>query len=105
MFFLIDGRAFAVFESRSREFMPCNGQRAKVHTCVLFLQVKDMQTDLQDGLLLIDLLNRLHPKAIERYNKRPTGKLHCIENLGLALKFCTNQNIKLVNIGRIILYI
>ena len=61
-----------------------------------------MQTDLQDGLLLVDLLNRLHPKAIERYNKRPTGKLHCIENLGLALKFCTNQNIKLVNIGKII---
>jgi len=60
-----------------------------------------METDLQDGLLLIDLLNKLaqNPKAIERYNKSPRGKLVCIENLGLALRFCTNQNIKLVNIG------
>ena len=65
-------------------------------------QAKDMQTDLQDGLLLIDLLNKLalNPKAIERFNKNPRGKLQCIENLGLALRFCTNQNIKLVNIGK-----
>ena len=63
-------------------------------------QVKNLAEDLQDGLLLVELLNRLAaPKSIERWNKTPRGKLQSIENLGLALQFCTQQQIKLVNIG------
>ena len=62
--------------------------------------MKNLAEDLQDGLLLVELLNRLAaPKSIERWNKTPRGKLQSIENLGLALQFCTQQQIKLVNIG------
>lgn len=62
--------------------------------------MKNLGEDLQDGLLLVELLNRLAvPKAIERWNKTPKGKMHSIENLGIVLNFCTQQNIKLVNIG------
>ena len=66
--------------------------------------MKTLEEDLQDGVLLIELLNRLvAPNGIERYKKSPPGKLQCIENLGIALRFITNQNIKLVNIGESVL--
>lgn len=64
-------------------------------------QVKSLGEDLQDGLLLVELLNRLAvPKAIEKWDKKPRGKLQSIGNLGIALNFCAMQNIKLVNIGK-----
>ena len=63
-------------------------------------QVKSFEEDLKDGGVLVELLNRLAaPKAIERWDRNPRGKLQSIQNLGLALAFCTQQNIKLVNIG------
>ena len=71
-----------------------------VCVCVCVCQVKGLGEDLQDGQLLIELLNRLAaPKSIEKWDKNPRGKLQSIQNLGLALSFCTQQNIKLVNIG------
>ena len=71
-----------------------------VCVCVCVWQVKALDEDLQDGQLLIELLNHLAaPKSIERWSKNPRGKLPSIENLGLALNFCSQQNIKLVNIG------
>ena len=63
-------------------------------------QIKDLETDLTDGLLLIDLLEKLAvPNKVGRYNKNPVAKVQCIENLGIACRFIANQNIKLVNIG------
>lgn len=60
-----------------------------------------LETDLADGVLLIDLLDKLaHPKSVGRYNKNPRQKLHHLENLGSALKFIYSQKIKLVNIGK-----
>ena len=65
------------------------------------IQVKDLSTDLQDGLLLVQLLDKLaSPKTVGRYSKNPVNMVHMIENLGKALQFIHNQNIKLVNIGK-----
>lgn len=60
-----------------------------------------METDLVDGLMLIELLEKLaSPKTVGRYSKNPKQKLQMIENLGTALQFIYNQKIKLVNIGK-----
>ena len=64
--------------------------------------MKSLGEDLQDGLVLVELLNRLAvPKAIDKWDKKPRGKLQSIQNLGIALHFVTMQNIKLVNIGKL----
>lgn len=63
-------------------------------------QVEDVEKDLQDGTLLVELLNILaKPRKIERYNKAPRNKVQCMENLGAALDFIKSENIRLVNIG------
>ena len=63
-------------------------------------QVKSLETDLQDGLILVQLLETLaSPKKIERYNKNPLIKPQKIENLGACFRFFEQENIKLVNIG------
>lgn len=65
-------------------------------------QVKDLEHDLADGVLLIVLLEILaQPRKIGRYTKKPTTKIQCLENLSLALKFIKSENIKLVNIGKL----
>lgn len=64
------------------------------------MQVTDLEVDLHDGLLLIELLQKLAaPKEVGRYNKRCVNNVQMIENLGNALRFIFSQNIKLVNIG------
>jgi hypothetical protein len=68
---------------------------------LFFLQVKDLSIDLQDGLLLVQLLDKLaSPKTVGRYSKNPVNIVQMIENLGKALHFIHSQNIKLVNIGK-----
>ncbi len=58
------------------------------------------EDDLNDGLLLIDLIEKLAaPNKVGRYSKDPKGKVHMVTNIGTVLKFITDQNIKLVNIG------
>ena len=70
--------------------------------CIYFWQVKDLSTDLQDGLLLVQLLDKLAaPKTVGRHSKNPVNMVQMIENLGKALQFIHSQNIKLVNIGKI----
>ena len=65
------------------------------------LQVKALETDLQDGLLLVELLDKLAaPKSVGRYSRRPINKVQMLENIGKALWFIHEQNIKLVNIGK-----
>ena len=64
------------------------------------LRVDDLETDLCDGLLLINLMEQLaKPRKVGRYNKVCNNKLQSIENLGIVLRFIASENIKLVNIG------
>ena len=62
--------------------------------------MKDLSIDLEDGTRLVELLEKLAtPKTVGRYSKNPMNKLQMLENLGKALQFIQNENIKLVNIG------
>jgi hypothetical protein len=64
------------------------------------LFITDLSTDLASGLLLINLLEIISGKEIgARYNKAPKIRNQLLENNGIALKFITNQHIKLVGIG------
>jgi len=66
-------------------------------------QITDLQTDLQDGLILIKLLESIaSPKRIGRYNKRPFIKAQKLENLGACFRFFEREKIKLVNIGTVL---
>ena len=63
--------------------------------------MKTLECDLQDGLLLVELVDKLAaPKSVGRYSKHPVNKVQMLENLGKVLKFVHDQNIKLVNIGK-----
>lgn len=65
-------------------------------------QVQSLETDLQDGVMLIELLEKLAtPRTVGRYNKNPRMKMQMIENLGNALQFINKEKIKLVNIGKL----
>lgn len=65
-------------------------------------QVQNLETDLQDGIILAQLLETVaSPRKIGQYNKNPAIKLQKIETLGTCLKFIEKEKIKLVNIGKV----
>lgn len=67
-------------------------------------EVTDLQTDLQDGLILIQLLESIaSPKRLGVYHKRPFIKVQKLENLGACFRFFEREKIKLVNIGTFLL--
>ena len=85
---------------QQRTFTNWFNDRLKGNLKVARRQAEDLEKDLQDGTLLIELLNILaKPRKIERYNKKTRNKVQCVENLGAALDFIKSENIKLVNIG------
>lgn len=85
---------------QQRTFTNWFNDRLKGNLKVARRQAEDLEKDLQDGTLLIELLNILaKPRKIERYNKKVRNKVQCVENLGAALDFIKSENIKLVNIG------
>jgi hypothetical protein len=64
------------------------------------MKINDLQTDLADGLYLINLLELISNKEIGgRYNKNPKIRSQLLENTSLALKFVQQNGIKLVGIG------
>ena len=67
-------------------------------------QVNDLFSDLKDGLMLAELLNKLAtPKVVQKVNKNPKFHSQCLENIGASLTFITQQKVRLVNIGESIL--
>ena len=67
-------------------------------------QVNDLFSDLKDGLMLADLLNKLAtPKVVQKVNKTPKFHSQCLENIGASLTFITQQKVRLVNIGEFII--
>lgn len=65
------------------------------------LAIKDLATDLSDGIKLIVLLEILSGKRLDRYNKRPRIRAQRMENVEMALDFIMKkERIRLVNIGR-----
>jgi hypothetical protein len=62
------------------------------------LKCDKLQTDLADGVLLINLLEIISSKQIPKYNKNPKIQMQKLENLTFALDFLSQQGIKLVSI-------
>lgn len=72
------------------------------HLKVQMLSIKDLATDLCDGVRLIVLVEVLSQKKVGRYSKRPRVHAQRMENVELALDFIMKkERIRLVNIGRL----
>lgn len=57
--------------------------------------------DMHDGIILIKLLEKVAKKKIAtRFYESPNSKLQKVDNLGKALAFIKNEDVKLVNIGK-----
>ncbi len=62
----------------------------------------DLATDLQDGRLLIKLLESLTKKKVNDFvDKDPKTEHHKRENLSLAFKFMREESIKMVGVGEL----
>ncbi|XP_060094799.1 filamin-B-like [Heteronotia binoei] len=69
------------------------------HLCCVNKCISNLQYDLNDGLLLIALLEVLSQKQMYRkYHRRPTFPQMQLENVSVALEFLDKENIKLVTI-------
>ena len=62
-------------------------------------RVQSLQTDLQDGTTLAELLENISKKSVGPYNKKPTIKAVKVENLGTCFRFLEKEKVKVVNIG------
>lgn len=63
------------------------------------LAVQDLCTDLNDGIMLINLLEIISNKTFPSYNKKCRFINQRLENLNACLKFLRDEDIKLVAIG------
>ena len=63
-------------------------------------QVDNLQTDLKDGLKLVQLLETLSKEKMRGVHRRPQFEQQKIDNLNACFKFMEKANIKLVNIGK-----
>ncbi|XP_065067168.1 filamin-A-like isoform X4 [Rhopilema esculentum] len=68
------------------------------HLKCVNLFIYNLESDFNDGLKLVSLLQVLSHKRINRYNKKPTFRPQKLENIAIALKFIDDEDIKLVNI-------
>jgi hypothetical protein len=62
----------------------------------------NLQTDFQDGLNLIALIEVLQGRRIGKAFQNPVNQHQMLENVQLALNAIMDDNIKLVNIGKLI---
>jgi len=64
------------------------------------IEIKELQTDLQDGVALHTLLEILgNEEVLPKVNRRAKLKLQKVENLNTCLRYIKAKNINLVNIG------
>ena len=62
--------------------------------------VRDLKTDLSDGLNLIALLEALSQKRLGRFTKNPRIRAQKLENVDVCVRFIASEGIRLVNIGK-----
>ncbi|OAQ89200.1 alpha-actinin, sarcomeric (f-actin cross linking protein) [Purpureocillium lilacinum] len=63
------------------------------------LEVKDLVSDLSDGVILIHLLECLSNESLGRYASKPKLRVQKFENANLALDFIKSRGIQMTNIG------
>lgn len=62
--------------------------------------MEDLFVDLNDGMLLIKLLENLTKKKVTGFTgKKPKTEAHKIVNLDLAFQFMQSENIKMIGVG------
>ncbi|CAH1781777.1 unnamed protein product, partial [Owenia fusiformis] len=61
--------------------------------------VEDLQEDFSDGIKLCALVEALQNRRIKRVVKKPINQHQYLENVTLALKAISEDDVKLVNIG------
>lgn len=64
----------------------------------LNMSISNFQTDFNDGLKLIALIEVLQKRKLKKIRK-PLNQHQCLENVQTALQAMASDNIKLVNIG------
>lgn len=62
--------------------------------------VSDLSTDLEDGIILIKLVEVLSGRKVGRYHKKVKNKPQKLENVAKALKAIAQDTVQLVNIGK-----
>ncbi|OZC08192.1 hypothetical protein X798_04808 [Onchocerca flexuosa] len=63
------------------------------------IEVTDLETDFEEGLKLIRLVEVLSGRSLGRYSKKVTFRHQKLENISLALRFLENEeHIKIINI-------
>ncbi|KAM6074061.1 calmin [Chlamydotis macqueenii] len=62
------------------------------------LKVKDLFLDIQDGKILMALLEVLSGQKLMHEYKSSTHRIFCLNNIAKALKFLEDSNVKLVSI-------
>lgn len=65
----------------------------------LGMSIGNLQTDFNDGLKLIALIEVLQKRKLKKIRK-PLNQHQCLENVQTALQAMASDNIKLVNIGK-----
>ncbi len=63
-------------------------------------KIRDLAIDLNDGVLLIRLLENLTGKKIKGFVKTPKVNAQRLDNLDIAFAFMQSEGIKLIGIGR-----
>lgn len=63
--------------------------------------IKNLMTDLSDGLKLIHLYEVLAKKQVKKYNKKPKHPAKKMDNIHIALKHIESEGIPLVNIRKL----
>ncbi|KAJ5079114.1 alpha-actinin-2 [Anaeramoeba ignava] len=62
-------------------------------------KIESLETDFQDGLMLISLLEIIGDEKLTKYNKNPKIKIQKIQNVKVALDFIESRGVKLASIG------
>lgn len=61
--------------------------------------IESLATDFKDGVKLIQLLEIISGETFGKYVQAPKMRIQEVENVGKALKFIEDHDVKLVNIG------
>lgn len=61
--------------------------------------IEEIGTDFADGIRLAQLLEVIAGDKVEKLNRKPTMRIHKIQNTGQCLKFITEKGVKLVGIA------
>lgn len=61
--------------------------------------IEEIGTDFSDGIKLAQLLQVIAGDTVDKLNKKPTMRIHKIQNTGQCLKFIADKGVKLVGIA------